>query len=255
MFFPISDDDRHLLKPAWVTIALVVANALVFWIQQGDPDFTLGWSVVPAEITGGVDLRDPVRVISGGEVIELPQAPGPWPIYLTLLSSMFMHGGWGHIGGNMLYLWIFGDNVEHRFGPLRFLVFYVLSGLAASAVQIGMNPDGLIPNLGASGAISGVMGAYMVMFPRNRVNAIFLVRMVSVPAVVVLGAWIVMQLVSGAGTIGGPQHAGGVAYGAHIGGFVAGVVAGVVARLGMKKEPPTVFRDIYERQPRVRKYW
>jgi membrane associated rhomboid family serine protease len=168
---------------------------------------------------------------------------------------MFMHGGWAHLGGNLLYLWIFGDNVEHRFGAIPFLVFYLVSGLAASAAQIMMGPESVIPNLGASGAISGVLGAYMVLFPRNRVNAVFFLRIISVPAVFVLGFWIVTQFISGSGSFSSSSQTGGVAYAAHIGGFIAGVLSGIVCRLIFKKEPDSPFRDIYERQANVRRFW
>ncbi len=248
MFFPLSDDDRQLMHPAWVTIGLIIANALVFLYQLVDPEFTFGFSFVPAEITTGTDLVEPVPVPLDGQTVEIPQAPGPTPIYLTLLTAMFMHGGWGHIGGNMLYLWIFGDNVEHRFGAWRFLFFYLVSGFAGSAAQIAIGPDSVIPNLGASGAISGVLGAYMVLFPRNQVHCIILFRLVSVPAILVLGLWIVLQLVSGGSQIvSGEQNAGGVAYAAHVGGFVAGVIAGALARLGMDDEPDTPFRRAIRR--------
>jgi membrane associated rhomboid family serine protease len=198
------------------------------------------------EIVKGVDLVDTVGVRAGPEVVEIPQAPGPVPIYLTLLTAMFMHGGWGHLGGNMLYLWIFGDNVEHRFGSLRFLIFYLASGLAATIAQIAVAPLSVIPNLGASGAISGVLGAYLVLFPRNQVMAVFLFRIVSIPAVFVLGLWAVTQFFAGMGSLGNAGVTGGVAYAAHIGGFIAGVVAGVVARIMLKTEPQTPFRRIYE---------
>ncbi|MEM1083814.1 MAG: rhomboid family intramembrane serine protease [Verrucomicrobiota bacterium] len=252
MIFPLSDDDRHLLHPAWMTISLVALNILVFLLQQLNPELTYAWSVVPYEISHNVDLVEPVVIDSG---LEIPQLPGPTPIYLTLLSSMFMHGGWGHLGGNLLYLWIFGDNVEHRFGALPFLAFYLLSGLAASAAQIMLGPDSVIPNLGASGAISGVLGAYLVLFPRNRVNALIFIRIVSVPAAVVLGFWIVFQLISGSASFSEIGKSGGVAYAAHIGGFVAGVLAGIACRFILREEPDTTFRRIYERQPKVKRYW
>lgn len=248
MLFPISDDDRHLLHPAWVTIGLVAANVLLFLYQLVNPAFTYGFSVIPAEITGGVDLVEPVTTRLGGQIVQMPQAPGPVPIQLTVLSAMFMHGGWAHLGGNMLYLWIFGDNVEHRFGAWKFLAFYLLSGLAATFAQIATDPDGLVPNLGASGAISGVLGAYLVLFPKNQVNAVFFFRLISIPAVFVLGFWIVMQLVSGAGSIAATEQTGGVAYAAHIGGFVAGVIGGALARVFLKEEPQTPFRELVERR-------
>ncbi len=253
MLFPISDDDRHLLRPAYVTIALVVANVLVFFYQLGHPSFTYAASVIPLEIVKGIDLAAPVVANVGGRIIEFPQAPGPQPIYLTLLSSMFMHGGWAHLGGNMLYLWIFGDNVEHRFGGLRFLGFYLASGLAASIAQIAVSPHSLIPCLGASGAISGVLGAYLVLFPRNQVMAVFFFRIVSIPAVLVLGLWALTQFFSGMGSLDTAGTTGGVAYAAHIGGFIAGVVAGLIARFALKSEPPSPFRQIYDQRTKRRR--
>lgn len=255
MIFPISDDDRHLLHPAWVSISLVVANVAVFLWQLAHPDFTPGWSVIPAEIVGGRDLVGTALVEAGGRVHAVPQSPGPVPIYLTVLSAMFMHGGWGHLGGNLLYLWIFGDNVEHRFGGLKFLAFYLVSGIVATFAQIATDPASVVPNLGASGAISGVLGAYLVLFPRNRVNAVFFFRIVSLPAVFVLGMWGLMQVVSGAGSRVAEPGLGGVAYAAHIGGFIAGLAMGLVARAGLGAEPDTVFRRHYERAPGVRRYW
>jgi len=256
VIFPISDDDRHLMKPAWFTLVLLVANVVVFFLQLADPALTYGWSVIPKEITTGDDLVGTVLLKAGRQVMEIPQLPGPSPIYLTILSAMFMHGGWAHIGGNMLYLWIFGDNVEHRFGSVKFLLFYLVSGIVATFAQIATNPDSVIPNLGASGAISGVLGAYLVLFPRNKVNAIFFFRMVSLPAVFVIGMWAFMQFINGAGAIAPTtETGGGVAYAAHIGGFFAGVVMGLLARMMMKSEPPSTFRRIYDEEVGVRRYW
>jgi membrane associated rhomboid family serine protease len=256
MLFPISDDDRRLSKPAYVTWFLIAGNVALFLVQLSNPAFTYGWSVIPLEIVKGIDLVQPVLIdVAGGQVAEIPQEPGPSPIYLTLLSSMFMHGGYAHIGGNLLYLWIFGDNVEHRFGHLRFLLFYLVSGLAASAAQIATGPESVIPNLGASGAISGVLGAYIVLFPRNRVNAVFFMRIITVPAVVVIGMWAAMQLVSGAGSISQAGQAGGVAYAAHIGGFVAGALLALLARKNMAREPDSVLYRQYQRDSRSRRLW
>ena len=253
MLFPLSDDDRALDGPAYVTMLLVAANVAIFVLQILDPMLTYGWSVVPLEITAGVDLTSPVRGI--------PQEPGPGGgagapyIYLTLLSSMFMHGGYAHIGGNMLYLWIFGDNVEHRFGALPFLAFYLVSGLAASFTQIALDPDSVIPSLGASGAISGVMGAYLVLFPRNKVNAVFFFRIVVVPASLALGLWIVMQLFSGYASLSITDETGGVAYGAHIGGFVAGAAFGGLARLMGTRERPNQLTHAIQQDPNNRVLW
>jgi len=255
MFFPISDDDRHLLRPAYVSITLLAINVILFLYQLANPAFTMGWSVVPWEITNGKDLVEPILIGTGSGQAQIDHVAGPTPIYLTLLSSMFMHGGWMHLGGNMLYLWIFGDNVEHRFGSVMFLIFYLASGLLASATQILLGPESLIPNLGASGAISGILGAYLVLFPRNKVNAIFFFRMLSVPAIVVLGMWIALQFFQGYSSLQNVGESGGVAYGAHIGGFVAGVIFGFLARLIMKGEPETVFKRQYQGDPKVKRYW
>src|SRR5690606_6373577 len=160
MLFPISDDDRRLDGPAFVTWALLALNVLVYVVFQGlgaDTAFTYGYSVVPLELTTGTDLTWPTTVGMAGQQVSIPHAPGPVPIHLTVLTAMFMHGGLGHLGGNLLYLWIFGDNVEHRFGALPFLAFYLVSGVAATVAQIALDPDSVIPNLGASGAISGVL--------------------------------------------------------------------------------------------------
>lgn len=258
MFFPISDDDRKLNRPTYVTYALLAMNIVVFFVQFSNPDFTYGYSVIPREITTGQDLIGTVLIpVDGKESIELPQTQGPVPIWLTLLSSMFMHAGVGHLGSNMLYLWIFGDNVEHRFGARRFLIFYLAAGLVASVAQIALNPSGLLPNLGASGAIAGVMGAYMVLFPYNRVNAVFIFTIVSVPAIVVLGMWIATQFISGYGSMFASSQSttGGVAYAAHIGGFIAGILTGVGARMLMKAEPDSILYRNYQTDPRARRIW
>lgn len=231
MLFPIGDDNRGLPGPAYVTLALLLANVAVFLLQLLDPYLTYAYSVVPFEITHGTDLVNDARLGAPiRDASQIPQRPGPSPIYLTLLTSMFMHGGFGHIFGNMLYLWIFGDNVEHRFGHGAFLAFYLVSGLVASAAQIALNPVSVVPSLGASGAISGVLGAYLVLFPRNRVHALFFYAVVSIPAAVAIGLWIVLQFVNGVGAIAATEQTGGVAYGAHIGGFLAGVLLALVLR-------------------------
>jgi membrane associated rhomboid family serine protease len=144
--------------------------------------------------------------------------------FLTLFTSMFMHAGWLHLGGNMLYLWIFGDNVEDRFGHIKFTIFYVLSGLVATFAQLVFSIGSTIPNLGASGAIAGVLGAYILLFPQGKVKVLQGQRVIQVPALIVIGLWIVLQLFSGIGSIANTADTGGVAYMAHIGGFIAGFV-------------------------------
>jgi membrane associated rhomboid family serine protease len=235
--FPISDENERGHGPAYVTLALIAVNIVVFLFLQGagasteGAEFTYGYSAVPLEITTGTDLTQPETITVGGEQLEVPQEPGPSPIWLTLLTSMFMHGGWFHLAGNLLFLWVFGDNVEHRIGHLLFLAFYLVAGLVASLAQILVDPDSIIPTLGASGAISGVLGAYIVMFPTNRVTVFLFRVLVPVPAIVAIGIWAVFQFISGIGVFAlSEETAGGVAYMAHIGGFVAGVLGGLLFR-------------------------
>jgi membrane associated rhomboid family serine protease len=219
MLFPIGDDntERHLTPV--VTYALIAMNVAVFVYQLGHPEFTYGYSVVPAEITQGRDIDNIVRI--GGSQLRL--YGGPTPIYLTLLWAMFMHGGFAHIGGNMLYLWIFGDNVEDRMGHAKFLVFYLLCGALASATHIFFGPNSVVPSLGASGAIAGVLGAYLILFPRKGVRVFYWGRIVEMPALLVIGLWGFLQFLSGFGSLARIGQSGGVAYMAHVGGFVAGM--------------------------------
>ncbi len=257
MFFPIGDDDKEVTTVAYVTYSILAINIAVFLLQLAQPEFTYGWSVIPKEIVTGVDLVEPQEVQVGrSEVALIPQAPGPPILWITLFSAMFMHGGFAHIAGNMLYLWIFGNNVEHRFGSLWFLVFYLNAGLIGAVAQVLMDVDSVIPNLGASGAIAGVMGAYLVLFPYNRVNAVIFYNVVTVPAIIVLGMWIVTQLISGYGSIASTAAStGGVAYMAHIGGFIAGALSALVCRWQYQDEPDTVLHRQYDRDPRAHRLW
>jgi rhomboid family protein len=230
---PIGDENEPGRGLAIVTLALVAANVAVFLLLQqagADTDFTYGWSAVPLEITTGMDLIGFSPITVDGQPYQLPQAPGPEPIQLTLLSSMFMHGGWLHLGGNMLFLWIFGDNVEHRAGWIPYLFAYLGAGVVGSLAQVWSDPTSPIPTLGASGAISGVLGAYLILFPLNRVTVVLFYFVTQVPALVAIGLWIVVQLVNGFGATVVSDSGGGVAYLAHIGGFAAGVVVGFVFR-------------------------
>ena len=211
--FPIGDENEHS-GVAFVSIALIAINVLAWFLQlaQPTPDamqaFIESWGVVPREYSSGRDLPPDI----------------PYPYWSTLLTSMFLHGGWGHLFGNMLFLWIFGDNIEHRIGHLRFIVFYLVCGLAAGVAHILFNSGSMIPTVGASGAISGVLGGYLLLFPRNRVYVMTWGGVAAVPAMLMLGLWILVQFVNGAGSIAQTEETGGVAYLAHIGGFVAGMV-------------------------------
>ena len=230
MIFPISDDNSDRVSTPYVNYVLLALNILVFVVFQGlgsNDGFTYAWATVPQEIVTGTDIARPVVVndpLSGDPVGRIPLQPTPISVYLTLLTSMFMHGGFAHLFGNMLYLWIFGDNLEDDMGHARYAVFYLLCGVLASLAHVVTNTDSYIPSLGASGAISGVLGGYLLLHPKRRVNAIVLRGFVTqVPGWVAVGLWFVLQLINGLGMLGGGSQAGGVAYAAHIGGFIAGV--------------------------------
>ena len=212
--FPIGDERVRGGPPAVVMYGLIALNVLAFLVELSQPSdaalqsFIQAWGVVPREYSVARDLPPTI----------------PLPFWSTLLTSMFLHGGWMHLGGNMLYLWIFGDNLEKVMGAVRFLIFYLVCGLAASFAHIVFGSGSNIPAVGASGAISGVLGGYLVLFPHNRVRVLTRGGIASVPALVVLGFWIVIQFINGLGAMATTSETGGVAYMAHIGGFVAGVV-------------------------------
>jgi membrane associated rhomboid family serine protease len=231
MLMPIGDDNSAITTKPFVTYALIAANVLVWVLCQqmsGESVFTFAYSTVPAEIITGKDIILPMREIvdeyTGVKSVMPPLYATNIPVYLTLITSMFMHGGWGHLLGNMLYLFIFGDNLEHRLGKSRFLLFYLLTGVIASLSHVFSTflsqQSSVIPSLGASGAISGVLGGYMLLFPKLKVKALFLYQVVIIPASLALGVWIAFQIVSGMLSGGGS----GVAYAAHIGGFIAGLL-------------------------------
>ncbi|HJQ25629.1 MAG TPA: rhomboid family intramembrane serine protease [Blastocatellia bacterium] len=270
MLLPIGDDNQGRLTTPFVVYAIIAVNVLVFLLlqqagmtPQGER-FTYGYAVVPYEITTGEDLTGPVVVRDSGATANgprsrmgerpaaIPEAPGPSPIYLTLLTAMFMHGGWMHILGNMLYLWIFGDNVEDNFGHGKFIIFYLICGLAASFAQIAIDPSSPIPSLGASGAIAGVLGAYIVMFPHNRVRTLvplfIIFTTIELPALVVIGLWIVLQVISQyTTTFSHTTQASGVAYMAHIGGFITGLLLSFVFRSRQRRRNLPPFYDPYQR--------
>jgi membrane associated rhomboid family serine protease len=218
--FPIGDENHGARGLPVVTWLLIAANVLVFLyeISLSVPElgeFILTYGAIPQEIEQGDDL-------------------------FTLITSMFVHGGFGHIAGNMLFLWIFGDNIEQRFGRVFFLVFYVVAGLAATGAQIVANPGSSVPSVGASGAISGVMGAYVLLYPLNRVRVlIWYWGIMQVPAFIFLGIWFLMQFIRGVAALSiETAQSGGVAFWAHVGGFVAGILGGIL--LGaFRDEPPS----------------
>jgi membrane associated rhomboid family serine protease len=236
--FPIGDDNSDRRIQPVVNYAIIGINVLVFLLLQqlgNNEAFTNAFSLVPKEITTGVDVVG-VQVIrnSLGQTAEIMHYASPLPVYFNFLSSMFMHGGFTHLFGNMLFLWIFGDNLENLIGHIRYGIFYLLCGFAAAAGQIVMGPDSIIPMLGASGAISGVLGGYLLLCPNRPVRAIIFNFLTTVPAFVAIGIWIVYQLVLGFFT---PSGSGGVAYAAHIGGFVAGLVLIKLFAIGRPSYP------------------
>ncbi len=231
--FPIGDDNSDRIRTPFVNYFFVGINILVFLLLQqiGTNDsFTYAYSLVPQEITTGVDISG-VQVVRDamGNTGQVPHYASPLPVYFNFLSSMFMHGDVMHIFGNMMFLFIFGDNLENLLGHLRYAAFYIVCGFAAAAAQIMMDPDSIIPMLGASGAISGVLGGYILLFPQRKVRAIIFNFLTTVPAFVALGIWIAYQLIVGYLT---PSGTGGVAYAAHIGGFFAGLALVKVFAIG-----------------------
>jgi membrane associated rhomboid family serine protease len=205
---PIGDDNSKRRLFPIVTYALIAINIFIFLLEvTGGDAFIYAWSFIPSRF-----ISNPIAGV------------------ITLFTSMFLHAGWMHLGGNMLYLLIFGDNVEDRFGHFKFLVFYVLSGFAAGLAQYAISMNSQYPMLGASGAIAGVLAAYLLLFPGRRVRVLLAIWVVNLPALLVIGVWIVIQLVSGMGTLSGTAQTGGVAYMAHIGGFAAGLVLTIFLR-------------------------
>lgn len=235
MLLPIGDDNRDRHSTPVVNYVLILLNIFVFvyWQELGsDIPFTFAYSTVPAEILTGQDIVTGSKIIPDpitGDAIVMPGlAVTPIPVYLTLLTSMFMHGGIAHIAGNLLFLWIFGDNLEHRMGRLKYLLFYLLCGVLAGMSHVFssayLNQSTLVPSLGASGAISGVLVGYMLLFPKRAVHVWILFSIITLPAFLVVGIWFVFQLINGMGLLGGEEAAGGIAYAAHIGGFIAGML-------------------------------
>jgi membrane associated rhomboid family serine protease len=235
VFLPLKDINPTRRRPV-ATYTLIAANLAVFVYQLSlgsrlGNAFVASYGAVPFEITHMTDLVGQVK-----PGLPLVHVPGPHPIFLTLLTSMFLHGGFAHLGGNMLFLWIFGNNVEDLLGPVRFVLFYLACGLAAHALHIASNPSSMVPTIGASGAISGVLGAYLVAFPRARVLTLvflgFFVRMAMLPSFVIIIYWFVIQFVFALASLGGTGE-GGVAWFAHVGGFLAGVAL-ILAMAGGK---------------------
>lgn len=233
--FPIGDDNSDRTITPFVNYAFIGINILVFLLLQqiGTNDaFSYAFSLVPKEITDGVDITG-VQIVRDalGNTGEVRHYDTPLPVYFNFLSSMFMHGDIMHILGNMMFLFVFGDNLENLLGHVRYFVFYIVCGFAAALAQILTDTSSVIPMLGASGAVSGVLGGYILLFPQRQVRAIIFSFLTTVPAFVALGIWIALQLITGYFTDPG---AGGVAYAAHIGGFIAGLALVRVFAIGRR---------------------
>ncbi len=257
MLFPIGDDNRGRTTTPVVNYVLIAVNVLVFVFLQGlgsNEKFTYEFSTIPERIVTGDNRPIPGRLMIEpitGQAVKTPGVPStPISAYLTLITSMFMHGGIAHIFGNMLFLFIFGDNIEDRLGHIRYLIFYFVCGILAglshvyAAALFATDPSSLlVPSLGASGAISGVLGGYILLFPTNRVIVLLGWFAMPMPAFIAIGLWFVFQLISGLGVLGSGSQAGGVAYAAHIGGFISGLVLIKVFEIG--RRPPDRY---YERE-------
>ena len=242
MVLPLGDLDKTRIVP-FVTYGLIALNVVMYLVQlnqgrAGNREFEAAYAVTPYEITHGVDLIDPVPVAVPGDADPLPpsgreragerlvpEAPGPYPIWLTLFTAMFLHGSPLHLAGNMLYLWIFGDNVEEVLGRFLYLTVYLACGVMGTLLQIAASPNSMIPTLGASGAIAGVMGTYVIWFPHNRIRVLVFRFITEMPAIYVIGLWIAMQVWEGFGSLGTLGESGGVAYLAHLGGALTGIAA------------------------------
>ena len=260
MLFPIADENSDRRTTPFVNYVLIGINLLVFLFLQGlgsNEKFTYAYSTVPAEIITGRDIATPDRVLEHpvtGQTVEIPGLqPTLIPVWFTLITSMFMHGGIAHILGNMLFLWIFGDNIEDRLGHVRYVIFYLVCGVLASLAHVfttvafaDNDASLLIPSLGASGAISGVLGGYLLLFPTKKVMVIISWFVTAVPAFIAIGLWFVFQIISGLGMLGSGSQAGGVAYAAHIGGFVAGLVLIKIFTIGRPASEYQPSRGYYE---------
>jgi membrane associated rhomboid family serine protease len=236
---PLKDDNPTHSTPI-VTYIIIGICVVVFLLELSSPYYKTGaifysWGVIPASLIHGVPIPD--------EIYRVPPTA-------TLITSMFMHGGFMHLIGNMLYMWIFADNIEDEIGKVKFIIFYILSGIAAALTQVFLNTESMIPMVGASGAIGGVLGAYIVNHPRAKVLVLiplgFFSQIVKIPAIFVLGIWFILQFVNSAFT---SSIGGGVAYGAHIGGFVFGAVAILFFNRNVKRKTASKKRSIKSKNP------
>ena len=226
MGIPLRDISRRPVHRPVVTISIIVINVVVFLLElAGGEAFVTQWAVIPANIVAGQH-------------------------WITILTAMFMHAGWMHIIGNMVFLWAFGPEIEDAMGPLRYLAFYLLGGIVASAAQIAAMSSSTVPNLGASGAIAAVMGAFLITYPRDKIRTLLLlgwfITVTVIPASVLIGIWFLIQLFSQVGSVVAAQSGGGVAYMAHVGGFIFGAIAAKLFEDPRRIAAQSVSRGFYE---------
>ena len=245
---PLNDPDIHRQTTPYVTYGFIALNVLIAAYQLtltglDEFVFTYRYGAIPFELTGLGELG--LERIGVGTGIATVDLTTPVPTWATMFTSMFLHGGLLHLGGNMLFLWVFGDNVEDRFGHVRFLSFYLLAGVAAVWAQVLVSTDSVIPMVGASGAIAGVLGSYVLLFPHSRVHTLVVVGFIfhlRLRAIVLIGAWTAMQVFNGVGSLGVSSAGSGVAYFAHLGGFALGIAVTLLYLLvsrGRRGGPPS----------------
>jgi membrane associated rhomboid family serine protease len=250
---PIKDYAGPRRRMPWMTWGIILLNIAIFLYEVSlgstASAFMFAYAVVPFAITHGVPQTN------------LPVAPAPIlfhtpnPVYLTLITSQFLHGGWLHIGGNMLFLYIFGDNIEDRMGHFCFLLFYLFCGIMAGLAQVAVAPDATIPNIGASGAIAGVLGSYLILFPSAKVKTIvflfIFITLVTVPAIVLIGLWFLLQFFDGVASLSHMQQGmGGIAYFAHVGGFLTGLIITLFLRERLRPPAPISY-PYFPRHPQL----
>jgi len=249
--FPISDSDLKTRTRPIVNYALIGICAAVFIYElaigaSGRFTFFYQLGLIPVELAHGINYG--FLAMPDGTFVDIAS---PVPNWATMFTSMFIHGDWLHFGSNMLFLWVFGGNIEDRFGHFRYLLFYLAAGVAASWLQIATDTMSQVPTIGASGAIAGVLGAYLLLFPYNRITTavfFFFITVVRIPALFLLGFWFLLQFAGGVGSLGPSAQAGGVAYWAHIGGFALGIAVVIIYKLVTRQR-------LWPKRPEVTRYW
>jgi len=257
--FPISDSDLKRRGRPVVNISIIIVCAAVFIYELtlGELDRTVffyQFGLIPSEIAQGIDYQ--LLLEPTGGTIDITS---PIPGWATMFTSMFLHADWLHFGSNMLFLWVFGDNVEDRFGHFKYLLFYLAAGVAATGLQIAIDTSSQIPTIGASGAIAGVLGAYLMLYPFSRIRTaviFFFIVFVRIPAFLILGFWFLLQFFSGLGSLGPSSQTGGVAYWAHIGGFLFGIIIVIIYLAATRQSIwPRGPGSGQIREPELPQYW